>query len=99
MIECTNCMKRYIGSTSRTTRVRIREHHIDINQALLKTIVVEHFNQICKPEHFSFSVLHHNIDDETARLALEFKEIQARNTAWPFGLNQRAPPGLSEHQH
>jgi len=99
MIECTNCTKRYIGSTSRTTRVRIREHLVDIDQALLKTTIVEHFNKFCEPEHFSFSVLHHNIDDETTRLSLESREIKARNTAWPSGLNQRAPPGFSDQQN
>jgi len=90
MIECTNCKKVYIGSTTRSIRIRIREHLQNVFDVNCTALSARHFRERCSINSFVFSVLHENIYDLKTLSTLERNEIINRKSFAPMGLNQRS---------
>ena len=94
MIQCKNCLKKYVGSTKRNFRTRMREHFQDIRSDCCITTVSNHFCNVCKPKHFSFKVLESNIENTAERLQKEHDGIVNHQSLNPNGLNERLPMTL-----
>lgn len=90
-IQCKNCLKKYIGSTKRSIRTRIREHLQDIQNRTSDAFVACHFRRQCKIKYFTFKILFTDINNANERLKKEHDEMIRQETFYPKGLNERIP--------
>lgn len=103
IISCIKCKKFYIGETSRTISIRIKEHlsrikktmEIKDNQDYLDSFLKNNFSSSLLYKHFAFD---HNISQDLRfqvfinnivkfRLRLETDLMFIFNSIQPFGLN------------
>ena len=84
IIECSSCLKRYVGQTSRTVRVRILQHLSCIRNSY-PSVLYDHF-RVCGINNFSFYAISRHTNDST-RLSKEASWISTLKTIHPHGLN------------
>jgi len=87
LIFCSRCFIFYVGQTSNSVRVRIREHLRAISVADRTSSVADHFSQECGLHSFRWLVIDRCFNTERR---LQKETLRTLRSQQPLGLNRSA---------